>query len=830
MSLSCSRRIPLMCLCLLVATPVRAQYAFQILKEFHSPFVGIQGGVLRTSDGMLYASSYAGGLNQIGGIFSVKADGTGFAVLHFSDTTGGYLSQSALMAGADGALYGTAQSGGGFGVGTIFKIQADGTGFTVLHSFDTVQGSYPYAGLVQGGDGTLYGATTQGGFALQGTIFKMQPDGSGFLTLHDFAGSDGRSPQATLTLAGGRIFGTTYLGGSTGSGTTFSLGTDGSGFTTLHSFSTSDGANPYAPLIQAVDGALYGTTVQGGTSGLGTIFKIQMDGTAFTVLASLSASTGVPSGGVIQGLDGALYGPGQICCTGGTVYRIGTDGTNLTVLHTFTPLQGSNPISPLVQAPDGTLYGVTQGGGSSNDGAVFKLDANGGNFATLYSLEDETRQGSALWGPVLIGAKGALIGVTLRGGTSGAGTVFRLSNKGTAFTVLHELEPAQGQSSKGGLIRGLDGAFYGTTGIGGTFQVGSVFKIQASGSGFKVLHSFDGNAGNQPQAGLTQGPDGTLYGTTLYGGVFKLEPDGSAFANLGGSYLEYSGVALGPDGLLYGAMSQGGPNGSVFRMATDGTGFTVLHVFSGTDGSSPNGLILIPGSTSGSVDVYGTTQNGGADGQGSVFTMATDGSGFTTLHSFAGLDGGSPAAPLLQAGDGTLIGTTQSGGSGGAGTVFAMNPDGTNFAVLHSFGGADGATPFAGVVVDHSGAIYGTTYQGGPLGGGVVFKLSPLPLLSVHDTSVPEGGVASFKVTLSGIGVGPVTVSYATSDGTALAGTDYEATSGTLTFATGTLVRTVSVTTLDDKVRDRKGAFLLTLTNPTGAGLGRAQAVGTITE
>src|SRR5262249_25573008 len=152
----------------------------------------------------------------------------------FSD---GYTPFAELTQGADGLLYGTAQSGGGFGVGTIFRFQPDGSGFSVIHSFNTVSGSYPYASLTHGADGTLYGTTSQGGSQGRGTIFKVQPDGSGFGILPSFGGLDGSDPRATVTLVAGKIYGVTFQGGFANLGTAFRLEADGSGFTTLHSFS-----------------------------------------------------------------------------------------------------------------------------------------------------------------------------------------------------------------------------------------------------------------------------------------------------------------------------------------------------------------------------------------------------------------------------------------------------------------------------------------------------------------------------------------------------------------------------------------------------------------
>ena len=159
---SIDRVIRLTGVCLLVAASARAQNSFAVLKDFDSPLSQIQGGILRTADGTLYGSTINGGPDQHGGIFRVQADGSGFTVLHRFQFSDGYSSFAELTLGADGLLYGTTQSGGQGGVGTIFKLQTDGSSYAVIHSFDGVSGSFPRGGLTQSADGTLYGTTEVG--------------------------------------------------------------------------------------------------------------------------------------------------------------------------------------------------------------------------------------------------------------------------------------------------------------------------------------------------------------------------------------------------------------------------------------------------------------------------------------------------------------------------------------------------------------------------------------------------------------------------------------------------------------------------------------------
>src|SRR5437870_3518249 len=175
------------------------------------------------------------------------------------------------------------------GLGVILAGRVTAQTFTVLHSFTGGDGAFPYAGLILSSN-TMYGTTAVGGASDGGTVFAVNTDGTGFTTLYSFTGgSDGRSPPAGLILSDNLLYGTAPKGGSSGSGTVFKVNTDGTGFTSLHSFAgRSDGVNPDAGLILSGN-TLYGTAAGGGSSGNGTVFKVNTDGTGFTNLYSFAA-------------------------------------------------------------------------------------------------------------------------------------------------------------------------------------------------------------------------------------------------------------------------------------------------------------------------------------------------------------------------------------------------------------------------------------------------------------------------------------------------------------------------------------------------------------
>lgn len=386
-----TRRLPMFVVSATVAVCVLAwprgadaQGSFLVLHTFEgSPSDGGQPsfgpGLILGHDGTLYGTTFNGGSVSLGSVFRIATDGTGFALLHSFNGDEGAGPNGALLQAADGTLYGTTANGGSLSGGTIYQMDPDGNGFAVLHSFGggPTDGQYPQAGLIQGSDGALYGTTYQGGPAGLGTVFKIAPDGTGFMLLHSFA-ADGNFPRASLIQgADGALYGTTAYGGAANGGTVFRIGPDGDGYSLLRDLATSDGTVSLASLIQGADGTLYGTTANGGASNFGTVFQIAPDGSGFAVLHNFDISDGVsPNANVIQGSDGTLYGtttdrgdPGSR----GTIFQMASDGSGFTVVHNFSGSDGANPWVGLLQGPDGTFYGTTSDESTLRNGVIFSL-------------------------------------------------------------------------------------------------------------------------------------------------------------------------------------------------------------------------------------------------------------------------------------------------------------------------------------------------------------------------------------------------------------------------------------------------------------------------
>jgi uncharacterized repeat protein (TIGR03803 family) len=297
---------------------------------------------------------------------------------------------------------------------------------TVLHEFSTAEGgTSPIGGVTLGKDGRFYGTTESGGLNDRGTVFQMTPDGV-VKTLHDFAGgSDGSLAEAAPILGlDGDFYGVTA--GYEDSGTIYRITSNG-GFTSLHAFTGTDGAKPLGPLFEATNYWFYGTTSSGGTNNDGTIFRISPSG-EFEVLFNFDETHGAfPDAGVIQASDGNFYGVtpsgGANGLGWGVVYKM-TPTHQVTVLHDFTDgSDGAAPVGTLVQATDGSLYGVTVGGGAFGAGVLFRISM-AGEFTVLHDFQSST----GVYPLALIQhTNGFLYGITQDGGNEGKGVFYRFN-------------------------------------------------------------------------------------------------------------------------------------------------------------------------------------------------------------------------------------------------------------------------------------------------------------------------------------------------------------------------------------------------------------------
>jgi uncharacterized repeat protein (TIGR03803 family) len=386
--------------------------------------------------------------------------------------------------------------------------------------------------------------------------------------------------------------------------------------------------------------------------------------------------------------------------------------------------------------------------------------------------------GSVPTGNLVQGTDGALYGVTSTSTAVTTGLVYRTTIDGSSVTTLHQIKPEEALTPQAGLLLASDHKLYGTTrlGMAGTLDTtGTIFAVAQNGAGYTTLHRFDSfttvnqnsqpiNAeGAYPQAELIEGTDGDMYGVATAGGangtgtVFRMSLDGTGFQALHefapitstvASGLTVNADGAGPsaplvqgaDGMFYGTAPLGGANGRgvVFRLAFDGTGFEVLHVFPEATADATTGVLKnSEGATpvAGLIDghdgyFYGVASQGGTSGNGTVFAITPDGATFTVLHEFDGNNGSNPLAELLLGRDGRLYGATHGGGtnsSGAAttfGTLFSIARDGTGFTRLHSLDGNNGAGPSSQLLQLSDSVFVGVATASGKCASGTIFRYS----------------------------------------------------------------------------------------------------------
>jgi len=664
--------------------------------------------------------------------------------------------EATLVQGSDGNFYGTTYIGGANGVGTVFKVSATGA-LSSLYSFTGGNDGAGPNGLVQGSDGYFYGTTENGGTNDAGAVFKISATGA-LTSLYSFTGgNDGANPVAGLVQGSdGNFYGTTAWGGMDTNGTVFEISADGA-LTSLYSFTGgNDGANPVAGLVQGSDGNFYGTAANGGMDTNGAVFKISATGALTSLYSFTGGNDGAnPDAGLVEGSDGNFYGTtsGGGTNDAGNVFKISADGA-LTGLYSFTGgNDGSSPVAGLVQGSDGDFYSTTSGGGTHYVGTVFKITTNGA-LTSLYSFSGANDGGSPVAGLVQ-GGDGYFYSTTSSGGTNGgSGTVFEISTNGALTSLYSFASGNDGAEPLAGLVQGSDGYFYGTTFVGGTYGIGTVFKISSDGA-LTSLYSFTGgNDGYWPEAGLVQGSDGNFYGTASrggtngYGTVFKISVTGAltslySFTRGNDGAYPQSGLVQGSDGNFYGTTEGGGTNaGTVFKISATGA-LTSLYSFTGgSDGSRPDAG-LVQGSDG---YFYGTTKYGGTNGGwGAVFKISATGA-LTSLYSFTGgNDGAYPEAGLVQGSDGNFYGTTYEDGASVAGTVFKISATGALTSLYSFTDGNDGGFPEAGLVQGSDGNFYGTTSDAVFGGNGTVFRLSTGLLGAGASISIPID--AAFGIT-----------------------------------------------------------------------------------
>jgi uncharacterized repeat protein (TIGR03803 family) len=470
--------------------------------------------------------------------------------------------------------------------------------------------------------------------------------------------------------------------------------------------------------VQAPDGYLYGTTSSGGPAtscpdflGCGVIFRTDGAGN-LTVLHVLTESEGAQPSRLLQASDGNFYGTAAYYGVGpatgcgfshscGTVFKMDAAG-HLTVIHYFQGgADGQTPTGGLIEATDGNLYGTTYAG-------VYRITP-AGTFTIVHTF-DKVRDGAGVNGPLVQGPDGSLYGTTSFGGTFDGGTIFKVDGAGN-LVVLHHFSFPEGWEPAAGLILGSDGNFYGTAERGGAADAGVIFRIDAAGN-YTLLYSFGQYAsdGFRPVAPLVQGSDGSFYGTAPNGGL---------------------------------PIDDSSRSGVVFKLDA-ARNVSVLQTFTGPNGATPlAGLARVSDGK-----LYGTTVGGGTGGKGVVFSVDPSPPGPIASFSF------SPSTVLSGAGSTGTV--TLSAPAPAGGTVVALSnlypgiltvpasvtvPGGKQSATFSASTGSTSGTANAKIYASIAGA--------GISAGLTITAGATLDSLTLSPASVTGGSYSNAVVTLS---------------------------------------------------------------------------------
>lgn len=511
-----------------------------------------KGGMILGTNGMYFGTTVGGGANGDGVLFALNPMTEAVSVLaNFDDGTTGDNPVGSLVQAADGLLYGVTESGGANSRGVLYSFDPALEWLQSVHHFGANAGDprNPYAGVYEGTDGRLYGTTRLGGNANDGTLYAFDPTLAALTVLYEIPNNlQGYSPSGAVVENGtGEFLSFCDAGGYTGSGTFFKYDLTAGFEVIAHLEDYQVGANPwYGGVLQASNGKVYGLTDKGGTDNRGVIFEydFQMD----TIVAvhhfdDFNVTNGEePVCGLIEASNGLLYGMTEYGGVNdrGTIYSFDPNTYVLNVVHSFDQATtGKSPqATELMQASNGKLYGVAQDGGINDLGTLFEFDITNNSLVVLFHFDGTN--GNDPRGSLVETAPGILYGTTRYGGTNNEGVIYIYDlNTGTYSVVLHCDGAGLGADPHGPLLHATNGDVYGVMRDGGANDDGLIYRLDTATNVVTIIHDFETAVdGSSPQGGLTQSPNGKIYGYNTHGGsggegvLFELDPaNGDAFTS-----------------------------------------------------------------------------------------------------------------------------------------------------------------------------------------------------------------------------------------------------------------------------------------------------------
>ncbi len=690
----------------------------------------------------LWGSTMIGGTDSIGSIFKTDGNGNNFTnVISFENKTAYDSYYAAFCLTPNGKVYTTLNRGGKYNQGAIISIDTASHEFEEFFSFDSINGGKPRGGLALAPNGLLYGMTSQGGLYNKGVLFELDPVNKTYTKKIDFQGpSNGRFPYGKLSLsANGKFYGMTSKGGSLDYGTLFEYDYNTNILTVKYEFNGyQNGMMPHGSLMMASNGKAYGMTSLGGTNNYGVLFEYDIISDSLIKKVDFAGiSNGrFPYGNLIEVSNGTFYGMTSEggSSDNGVIFRYNLNTSTFSKLFDFTyNNSGRNPMGSLVYT-NGYLYGLTSHGSNSNAGTVFKYNLS---LQAFSKLSNGGGKGSMLKLPngqlyILIGSYIQFNGNIIKGLA-----YILYPNGGYSRTLVDFSSAIKGESPNASLFQANNGRFYGLTKQGGNYNGGALYKFNAINNNLKADISFIRYLfGIEPVGDLIQTSNNKIYGMTKLGGlnykgqIFEYDINSGtittvySFGDSSGIKEPFGNLILASNGMLYGMTMEGGFAYSpiIFEFNPN------TYAFSKKVDMYINGValgfgILIQASNG---KIYGATNTAGPNHAGTIFEYNINSNTISTVYSFGTnlQNGKNPSGGLVEGNNSKLYGTTYEGGLYNKGVIYEFDFLNKTSTVVHSFSGINGTRPIGSLLFASNGNFYGICASGGTYNNGTIYELN----------------------------------------------------------------------------------------------------------
>jgi len=676
----------------------------------------------------IYGISRVGGTSNLGYVFKINTDGTAFTHLVDFEQNGKAISPRSSLLVVNDFLYGVAD-GGQNQCGVIYRLNPDGSVYDIVHHFSgDLQGGYLPRGELSYQDGYLYGVNFSGGLNQSGTIFKVKTDGTQYSDIYNYTDISVGSANSIVLGDNNILYGTTFTAGSNYA-CLFKINTNGTNYTKLWDFNIADGYSPEGDL-RYNNNSVFGECYSGAANDLGCLFEFNTSDSAYIKLKEFDSFSEWSWSFALTG-NAIYYGSSASAgCSAGTIVKVPVDSGDIAVVYNFNtcPLTERHPDNIIYH--DNKIYCHTAGG-DRGLGTIFSMNTDGSGYTRIF--EPETGQNIDNYSIITVDGDWLYCSGSSR---NGKGCIFKIRSDGSGFTTIYILDGINDRSLN--QVFYSNGTFYCSTLEGGQNNKGKLFKVNPDGSGYTILADFD----NKVSQIIFEG--NTFYLFFQYGLYYdqayisKINSDGTSYSKV----YDFQDEILGNNlifnkGYLFGTSYFYGTNscGYIFRLKADGTEYTVLHNFEGSDGLNPSYKIVCQNDY-----IYGMTDRGGKDvNNGTIYRIKTDGSLFKTLFDFDQRISAAAKGYFILA-DYQLYIIAYNFGQYLKGSLFQLNPDGTGYYKLVDFNGAgNGSNPRT--LIKAGDKLYGTTNSGGAGNLGTIFSYN-ITATGIYD--MPEIKVAIY--------------------------------------------------------------------------------------